>query len=149
VSGVLNFQHTGKEKFGGTNSPSKWRTDVDAVRLERITDLKIDAWRSQFIQRFKEGSIERTRAEHTVNSIFRNAGSLFTEEFVDRLKKKTPSLRLPNPMPFATLQLLPEHEADFFYVSGINNTELLDLAFKELSGEVLVAFVLAIGGGLR
>jgi integrase len=44
---------------------------------------------------------------------------------------------------------LPEHEADFFYVSGINNTELLDLAFKELSGEVLVAFVLAIGGGLR
>ncbi len=56
---------------------------------------------------------------------------------------------LPSPLPFDGVEFIPERESDYFYTSEVNVKQLIEDAFKELGGNQLVIFVLAIGAGLR
>jgi hypothetical protein len=146
---VVGLKHTGAEKYSGTRTLSQWRTAVDGVRLDRITDEKIENWRTEFLRRAAIGTTARIKTEHTVNAMVRNARSLFSRRMRQRLTRALPSLRLPEPIPFATVSLLPEHETDYFYFSEVNAQKLITAAFAELDDEQLVVFVLALGAGLR
>ena len=66
-----------------------------------------------------------------------------------RVLEKCPNLSLPSPLPFEGVELISERESDFFYVSEVDVKQLIEDAFKELTGNCLIIFVLAIGAGLR
>lgn len=149
ISEMYAIRFQGNEKFSGSTTPSKWRLRVDDIRLNLITPAEVAEWRDKYISRFDPGSEERTHAEHTVNGILRNARTLFSKRTLSRLQLKCPELTLPAPLPFEGVEMVPERESDYFYHSEIDAKQLIEDAFKELSGNQLITFVLAIGAGLR
>ena len=129
--------------------PTKWRQRVDAVSLGDVNVQHVLSWRDKHLGCFPLGSPERTHAEHTANSTVRSAQALFSKRVLRRLLIRNPNLVLPAPLPFDGIELLPERESDFFYTSEVDAKKLIDDAFKELSGNQLIIFILAIGAGLR
>jgi integrase len=93
--------------------------------------------------------VERTHAEHSVNGILRSARLLFGKRVLRRVLAQRPNLVLPSSLPFAGVEFIPERESDFFYTSEVDARQLIDDALRELSGNQLIIFVLAIGAGLR
>lgn len=149
VGGIKGLTHVGQEKYSGSDAASPWREAVDKVFLDTITASEVVRWRTKYLQKGIEAGRKRTSVEHTANTIVRNARSLFAKRTLHQLKLALPSLVLPSPLPFEGVILLKEHEADFHYVSSIDAGALINKAFAELKGELLVIFCLAIGGGLR
>lgn len=129
--------------------PIKWRQRVDAVSLGDINVQHVLSWRDKHLGCFPLGSPERTHAEHTANSTVRSGHALFSKRVLRRLLIRNPNLVLPAPLPFDGIELLPERESDFFYVSEIDPSKLIADAFRELTGNRLVIFILALGAGLR
>jgi integrase len=149
VGEMMNFKHSGAEKYSGGRAPSEWRTKVDKVALDQITPSAVVRWRTKYVRDRVAAGKKQECVEHTANSAIRNARSLFSKRLLQGLKLAVPTLSLPNPLPFDGVLLLKEHESDFFYHSTIDASELIRKAFNELHREELVIFVLAIGGGLR
>lgn len=147
IGGVKRFAHHGSDKY---NSPSKetvWRNAVYAVPLEELTASAIVAWRARFLAEKPSHGSERIKAEHTANTIIRNARSLFAKRILKKLQVAVPGLCLNNP--FVDVELLPESDADYFYHSKVNVRDLINKALVELQGDELAVFICAIGGGLR
>ncbi len=149
VGAILNFKHTGSEKYSGGRAPSTWRAAVDNVALDQITPAAVIRWRTKYVRDRVAAGKKQECVEHTANSAIRNARSLFAKRLLHVLKLAVPTLSLPSPLPFDGVLLLKEHESDFFYHSTIDASELIRKAFDELQDEELVIFALAIGGGLR
>ncbi len=149
VSVMRGIRYTGGDKHTGSPAPSKWRLAVDRVLLNSITPTEVAAWRDNYVARHPAGSAERTRAEHSANTILRNARTLFSKRTLRRILLKRPDLVLPSPLPFENVEFLPERESDYFYHSEIDAKQLIADAFRELAGNRLVIFVLGIGAGLR
>jgi integrase len=149
VSGIRRIKFGGSDKFSGGPVPSKWRLTVDGTLLNSITAEQVALWRDAYVGRHQVGSAERTHAEHTVNGILRNARALFAKRVLKRVLSKSSNLVLPSPLPFDGVEFIPERESDYFYTSEVDVKQLIEDAFKELSGNQLVIFVLAIGAGLR
>jgi len=149
VSMIRGINFSGSDKFDGRTSRSKWRMAVDKVPLNAIKPLDIMEWRDHYVARHPAGSPARTAVEHTANSALRCGRSLFTKRVLRRVLAKRPNLVLPTPLPFEGVELLPERESDFFYTSEVDARQLIEDALRELSGNQLVIFILAIGAGLR
>lgn len=149
ASAIRGIKLTGSDKYSGRGGRSKWRQLVDAVPLNVVTPTKVTEWRDGYVDGYPVGSADRTKKEHTVNSCVRNGRALFSKRLLKRLRLKCPMLVLPSPLPFEGIELFPERESDFFYVSEIDVKQLIEAAFKELSGNQLVIFILALGAGLR
>jgi integrase len=149
VGTIRGINYEGSDKYGGGPTPSKWRTAVDKVLLNTIKPEQVVEWRDHYVARHPVGSPARTCKEHTANSFIRNARSLFAKRILKRVLMKCPNLALPTPLPFEGVELLPERESDFFYIPEVDAKQLIEDAFKELSGNQLIIFILAIGAGLR
>ncbi len=149
VSGIRGIKMGGTDKFSGGTVRSRWRLAVDSTLLNLITPEKVSTWRDAYVGRHPSGSEARTHAEHTVNGILRNARALFAKRVMKRLLAKCSDLALPAPLPFEGVEFIPERESDYFYTSEVDAKQLIDDAFKELTGNLLIIFVLAIGAGLR
>ena len=149
VSGIRRIKFGGADKFSGGPIPSKWRLTVDSTLLNSITPEQVSTWRDAYVGRHPSGSEERTHAEHTVNGILRNARALFAKRVLKRVLTKCSNLALPSPLPFEGVEFIPERESDYFYTSEVDAKQLIEDAFKELPGNHLVIFILAIGAGLR
>lgn len=149
VGEMMNFKHTGAEKYSGGRAPSEWRTKVDKVALDQITPSAVVRWRTKYVRDRVAAGKKQECVEHTANSAIRNARSLFSKRLLQHLKLAVPTLSLPTPLPFEGVLLLQEHESDFFYHSTIDASDLIRKAYQELKGEELVIFALALGGGLR
>lgn len=146
---IRGISLSGTDKYTGGRKPSKWRQMVDKIPLNTITPERVIEWRDTYVARHPAGSEARMHAEHTANSFLRNARSLFAKRVLKRVLTKCPNLALPEPLPFAGVELLSERESDFFYTSEVDAKQLIDDAFRELSGNLLIIFVLAIGAGMR
>lgn len=149
VAGVMNIGYEGSARFSGTTQPSKWRLAVNEVPLDSITPVAVLKWRSHYLEQKSIAQKNQTKAQHTANAIIRNARSLFSEAAIKNLLNSEPSIKMPALLPFAGVDLIPERDADYFYISEVNVQDLIRDAFSELTGEVLVIFALALGGGLR
>lgn len=149
AASIRGITLTGTDKYTGGRKPSKWRQLVDKVPLNTITPERVVEWRDNYVARFPIGSEKRTHVEHTANSFIRNARSLFAKRVMKRVLTKCPNLALPQPLPFEGVELLPERESDFFYSPEVDARKLIEDAFKELSGNQLIIFILAIGAGMR
>ena len=149
VAGIRGINFAGRDKFDGRSSRSKWRIAVEKVLLNTITPARVVEWRDRYIAKHPAGTPERIATEHTANSFVRGGRSLFARRLLKRILAKCPNLAMPSPLPFEGVEFLPERESDFFYTSQVDAKQLIEDAFKELSGNRLVIFVLAIGAGMR
>lgn len=149
VASVRGISLTGGDKYTGGRKPSKWRQLVEKVPLNSIRPEDVLEWRAKYIGRFAAGSEKRTHVEHTANSFVRSGRSLFAKRVLKRVRMNCPNLVLPSPLPFEGVDMLPERESDFFYTSEVDVRKLIADAFRELTGNRLIIFILALGGGLR
>jgi integrase len=149
VATARGIDFTGTDKWDGRSTRSKWRMAVEKVLLNTVTPDQVMEWRDGYVARHPVGSSPRKAVEHSANSFLRCGRSLFAKRVIRRILAKRPNLALPKPLPFEGVELLPERESDFFYTSEVDAKQLIENAFKELSGNQLVIFILAIGAGLR
>jgi integrase len=152
VAGVFKL-HGGKGKFDYVNGGRKsWLARVHAVRLDKLTPDKVNAWRVSYLKAASGNPLKHKHAHITANSILRAGKSLFSPKILKLL-----SLRLPQPLPFEGVEnpKVPKSR----YQSEINPALLLQQARRELAEaegddapdkrEMFKIIVLALGAGLR
>lgn len=94
----------GKSRFdykGGGNAA--WRAKVDAVPLDEISLELIQAWKVKRLKAAAHSPAAELSARRTINSYIRCSRSLFARRLRKLLKKH---LRLPEPLPFAEVELV-------------------------------------------
>ena len=125
----------------------KWRAKVDAVALDTITPAEILAWKNKRLRSAESDPLAKRRAVVTVNSLMRNAKSLFGKKLLPFIEQ---SITLPRPLPFDGVAL--EKEPSLRYISKMNPFAILTLAKEELAEtepEAFKVMILALVCGLR
>jgi len=123
----------------------KYREAVDAAGLDLFSAAAVQAWRLAYVRRAKNPKQESSRMT-SCNSTIRMARSLFAPKVV----KFIPDLRLPEPLPFASVQFYPRQGSKYF--SQIDAKEILRSAhgeFAEQDPPAFLALILALSAGLR
>jgi len=152
VAGVCKIDG-GKDKFDYVNGGHKsWLERVHAIRLDRLTPEKINAWRVNYLKNASENPLKHKQAHTTVNSILRAGKSLFSPRIAELI-----TLKLPSPLPFAGVKNPKITKTR--YQSEINPSELLQQARNELEQatgedaetkrELFKIVILALAVGLR
>ena len=119
----------------------KWIAKIHAVALRDVTPEKIQKWKVAFLQRAGADPLKRRAARISVNSLMRQAKSLFT---ADKLK----FIRLNiQGTPFDGVRFEPRQSMR--YRSGFNVEQVIHAAQDELPREQLKIFLLAVMAGLR
>jgi integrase len=122
------------------------RERIEAASLAIFTPASVERWQAEFVTTSKQrGRTERV-ARISANSIIRQARCLFGAKVV----KKINSLRLPDSLPFAGVELFPRESMR--YVSKIDAGEILRKAQRDhlatAPHQFLVMF-LGVAAGLR
>jgi integrase len=136
----------GKAKFdyrkGGRD---KWLAEVHAKKLADVTPAKIQEWKRRFLAQAERNPLSQRQAKVSVNSLMRQARSLFSPQIVRQL-----DVELPNPLPFDRVAFEPRQSLK--YRSNFDVLELVKKARTELSAsdpEAFKIFLLAVMVGLR
>ncbi len=151
VAGIAK-DNTRYDYFNG--GAGRWREQVDAVKLSSVTPQKVQAWKVAFVARAGGDPQAERSAKVSVNSIMRQAKSLFSVKehrgqgaLVGMIRG---IMHLPSPLPFDGVGF---HESQSMrYQSKIDAGALLAAAREELAAsqpEAFKAFVLALCCGLR
>jgi integrase len=122
------------------------RAAIDAAPLSVITPEALQQWRLAFVARAGEDGARARSARTSSNSIIRQARSLFAPKVVKFLG----SLRLPQPLPFASAEFFQRESTR--YISRIDAGELLRTAQQKLAGkdpDSFLVILLALVAGLR
>lgn len=121
---------------------AKWLERVNAVKLSDLTPKRIQRWKVAYLKRKGGNPAADRTAQNSVNSILRQAKSLFSSE-------RTRFLDLPQGFvsPFADVQ--PEPRTSMRYASKFDLEELTGAAISELPEEQLKVFLLSAMAGLR
>lgn len=125
----------------------KWRAKVDAVAMDTITPAEILAWKNKRLRSAEGDPLAKRRAIVTVNSLMRNAKSLFGKKLLPFIEQ---SVTLPRPLPFEGVAL--EKEPSLRYISKMDPIAILAKAREELAESEPEAFkvmILALICGLR
>jgi integrase len=125
----------------------KWRAKVDAVTLDTITPAEILAWKNKRLRAAESDPLAKRRAVVTVNSLMRNAKSLFGKKLLPFIEQ---SITLPRPLPFDGIAL--EKEPSLRYISKIDPIAIMAKAREELAEkdpESFKVMILALVCGLR
>jgi len=135
-------------KYDGRKGGAKeWQGRVDQVYLDQLTPEQVLRWRNQFLGGEDEDPTVKRSRIHTVNTLIRNSRGLMAQKYLSFLSDR---MRLPDPLPFAGIQLLKP--PSMRYHSKINAHEILRKAGKELKSkepEQFKALLLALVCGLR
>jgi len=133
----------GRSKYdyrkGGRES---WLKKVHGVRIAAITPAEIQKWKLRFLRRAGTDPIKQPAARTSVNSLMRQAKSLFAPRAL-----KFVSLELPGTSPFSGVAFEPRQSMK--YRSGFSVEKLIKDAQKELPPEQLKILLLALMVGLR
>jgi integrase len=124
----------------------EWVLKIDAIKLARLTAERITEWQRERVANAGKSEIAKASARRTCNSYVRCARSLFSPRIVRNLKQLT----LPEPHPFAGVELL--ETGSMKYVSRIHPATLVAAAKSELKKkdpEAYKAFLLALFAGMR
>jgi len=146
VSEVKGIKADGKfnARGGGT---SEWQERVDAVKLADLTPAVILAWKNQRLRNAESDPLVKGRTVVTVNSLIRNAKSLFGKKVLPFIEQDLP---LPRPLPFEGVNM--EKPPSLRYSSKIDAFAILARAKDELAEsdrEAFKAIILALVCGLR
>lgn len=133
----------GKAKYdyrsGGRGS---WLKRVHSLKIAAITPAEVQKWKLRFIRRAGSDPIKQRAARVSVNSLMRQAKSLFAPAIL-----KFVSLELPDASPFAGVAFEPRQSMR--YRSSFNVEKLTEDAQRELPIEQLKILLLALMAGLR
>jgi integrase len=144
VGGILAMGSRGKAR--GRTNQQKWRESVDSVPLAALTADRIQKWRKAYVERAQDDELLRRRYVTTTNSYIRRSKALFSKRVLSKLR----SIKLPEPLPFDGVESGGRPDNRFYGISGgAAIDDLISDAVVELDTEVLKAFVLAAGLGLR
>ena len=122
------------------------RAKVDALSLESITPRAVIEWKNQ---RIKKAGVNNGSAIVSVNSMVRNAKSLFTRLILPHMREALPTL--PELLPFDGVSATTKTKS-LRYVSKMNAEEIIKAARVELEKaqpKVYLMFLLAVMCGLR
>jgi hypothetical protein len=120
---------------------------VDAVGMDAITPAGILAWKNKRLRSAEGDPLAKRPATVTVNSLMRNAKSLFGKKLLPFVEQ---SIALPRPLPFDGVTL--EKEPSLRYISKIDPYAILAKAKDELAEtepEDFKVMILALVCGLR
>jgi integrase len=123
----------------------KWLASVHNIKLAEVTPARIREWKRSFVAKAGTDAIALRRARISVNSIMRQARSLFSPKMLRHV-----NFSLPNPLPFAGVEFEPRQSMK--YRSEIDIEALIKAANKELrtaAPEAYKIFLLAVAVGLR
>jgi integrase len=127
--------------------PSReWRAKVEAIRLQELTNDRIEKWRLDFVKRAGSDPLREKEARNSSNAFLRRARALFG-------KKIVPSLRgvvLPTPLPFTGIRI--EQARPSRYRASFDVVGLAIAAREELADpkpEQYKIFLLGLMAGLR
>jgi len=139
----------GKDKFNPhTGGRQKWLEKVEAIPLAEITPERIQKWKLSFLRKASSDPASQRRAKISVNSLLRQAKSLFSKKVVRFL-----SFKLPTPPPFEGVDFEPRQTMR--YHSTVNAKVLIKAAVDELAvgdgdkPEQYKVFLLSLCAGLR
>jgi hypothetical protein len=143
----VRMQHEGRRARFALGTPNRaggrqqWLERVDAVPLEKVTPALVQKWKLDFLNRVEANPAAQRTARISVNSLLRQARSLFSPK---RLQlAKVAGLRSP----FEGVELEPRQSMR--YRSNVRIQELVRQAMAELGPEELKVFLLASMAGLR
>jgi len=131
-----------------TGGRQKWVEKIDSVKLAEITPEKVQKWKLQFLEKAAQDPASQRRAKISVNSLLRQAKSLFSAKIIRFVQ-----LRLPSPLPFEGVTFEPRQSMRF--QSTIDIRKLISQAKEELANgsadqkEQYKVFLLAVCAGLR
>jgi integrase len=150
-----SFRQIVSDSFGLSAGPDKhdyrkgglqkWLANVHSIKLAEVTPARVQEWKRSFVAKAGTDAIALRRARISVNSIMRQARSLFSPKMLRHV-----DLSLPNPLPFAGVEFEPRQSMK--YRSEIDVEALIKAANKELrvaAPEAYKIFLLAIAVGLR
>lgn len=123
-----------KKKDVHTGGTLGWQKLVEAVPLDSITPMGVQAWKAARLKAAKDPAAVRS-ATVTVNSILRNAGALFSKKMLPFLKT---GLNWEGVVPFAGVS--KEKAPSMRYQSRMDARELLKKARASLLVEDLEAY---------
>ena len=141
--GKAKFDH-----FGGGRD--KWLSKVHAVKLSDITPPKVQKWKLEFLGRAGSDPVKQRSAKVSVNSLIRQAKSLFSPKIL-----KFINLEMPKHRPFdgVTFESRPSarYRSSFVLENVIRSACVGDPAngISALPDEQQKIFLLAIMAGLR
>jgi integrase len=142
VADIFKFDG-GKSKYdyrkGGR---AAWLAKINDVKLANITPEELQKWKVRFLRRAGSDPVKHRAARVSVNSLMRQAKSLFAPAIL-----KFISLELPNALPFSGVGF--EKRQSMRYRSGFDLENLIKAAQKELPPEQLKILLLAVMAGLR
>lgn len=145
VADIFGLGET-SDKFSHRNGKRKaWVEKVDKVRLAAVTPARIEEWRKRYIRAAEDNPVRQGSATRSANSYLRCARSLFSKQWLRKLK-----VRLPEVLPFHEIVIKKSRPPK--YQSTINPAKLLQEArgnLAALNPEAYKVFLLAFGAGLR
>lgn len=122
-----------------------WKAEVDKIQLHTLTPEKVLEWKVRFLKSCEPAQLRS--AKTTVNSLIRNAKSLFAKKHMKYMRTR---LELPDPLPFEDLQY--ERQPSMRYHSKMDASTILRSAKEELMEKEPEAFKIILLGlmcGLR
>jgi hypothetical protein len=133
----------GKSKYDYRNGGrTAWLEKINNIKLADITPDEIQKWKLRFLRRANRDPVKQRTARISVNSLMRQAKSLFAPAVL-----KFVSVDLPGALPFTGVGF--EKRQSMRYRSGFAIKELIRVAQNELPPEELKIFLLATMVGLR
>lgn len=143
IKGIPN----GRKYDARGGGSADWRKKVDAVELHAITPTEVVAWKNLRLREVESDPLAKRRTIVTVNSLIRNAKSLFGKKILPFVEQE---ITVPRPLPFDGVNL--EKAPSMRYVSKIDPSAILASAREELAQtkpEVFKVMILALVCGLR
>lgn len=124
-----------------TGGRQRWLAQIHAVKLARLTPQKVQEWKIAFLRRAGEDPLKQRTARISVNSLMRQAKSLFAPDVLKFILSQIPA------SPFNGVRFEPKQSMR--YRSSFDLEALIRGAFDELTEEQLKIFLLAVMAGLR
>jgi len=86
----------------------KWLASVHNIKLAEVTPARIQEWKRSFVAKAGTDAIALREARISVNSIMRQARSLFSPKMLRHV-----NFSLPNPLPFAGIEFEPRQSMKY------------------------------------
>lgn len=138
----------GKKSASRSPEFQRWKEKVDGIKLSELTASKLEGWARDFIADRSETPRSAEIARTSARSILANAKGLFSMNVI-KAASRTEGLIIPDPIPFAGVELPKVDRARMRYKSKVDLPSLFERAEVDLSEEEMKVFVLAIACGLR
>jgi hypothetical protein len=122
-----------------TGGRSAWLAKINKVKLSDITPQEVQKWKLRFLRRAGDDPVKQRAARISVNSMMRQAKSLFAPAIL-----KFVSVELPSALPFTGIAF--EKRQSMRYRSSFKIEKLIGSAQRQLPPEQLKILLLAIIG---